>query len=78
MSRLYYAAACQTDFPCAQDRSEIPDRVRRMCEIAEQTVLGYEPFFARADIENHPLTGEGYTGTHHRRQAAQTSLSMLF
>ncbi len=45
MSTLYYAAACQTDFPCAQDRREIPDRVRRMCEIIEQTVLGYEPFF---------------------------------
>ena len=45
MSGLYYAAACQTDFPSAQDRDEIPDRVRRMSEIIEQTILGYEPFF---------------------------------
>lgn len=45
MSTLFYAAACQTDFPAAQDREEISDRVRRMSEIIEQTVLGYEPFF---------------------------------
>lgn len=45
MSRLFYAAACQTDFPSAQSRDEIPSRVRRMTEIIEQTVLGYEPFF---------------------------------
>jgi formamidase len=45
MTTLFYAAACQTDFPAAQDREEIPQRVRRMSEIIEQTVLGYEPFF---------------------------------
>ncbi len=45
MSRLFYAAACQTDFPAAQSRDEIPVRVRRMSEMIEQTVLGYEPFF---------------------------------
>jgi formamidase len=45
MSRLFYAAACQTDFPAAQNRDEISARVRRMGEMIEQTVLGYEPFF---------------------------------
>jgi predicted amidohydrolase len=42
---LYYAAACQTDFPCPANRSEIGDRVRRMAAIIEQTITGYEPFF---------------------------------
>jgi predicted amidohydrolase len=45
MTQLYYAAACQTAFACPADRSQIAERTRRMCEIAEQTVLGYEPFF---------------------------------
>ncbi len=45
MSSVPYAAACQTDFPAPADRSEIPDRVRRMCAIVEQTIVGYEPFF---------------------------------
>ena len=45
MSNIFYAAACQTDFPAARSREEIPDRVRRMCEIVEQTITGYEPFF---------------------------------
>jgi len=41
----YYAAACQTDFPCPASRGEIAERTARMCAIAEQTILGYEPFF---------------------------------
>jgi formamidase len=41
----YYAAACQTDFPAAKTRNDISSRVDRMCEIIEQTVTGYEPFF---------------------------------
>ena len=41
----YYAAACQTDFPAAEDRTAIPERVNRMCEVALQTIVGYEPFF---------------------------------
>jgi len=45
MPSVPYAAACQTDFPAPADRSEIPDRVARMCAIAEQTITGYEPFF---------------------------------
>ena len=45
MSKPFYAAACQIDFPAAETRSEIPSRVNRMCEIIEQTVVGYEPFF---------------------------------
>ena len=40
----YYAAACQTDFPPAETRADIPARVDRMLEIIEQTVTGYEPF----------------------------------
>jgi predicted amidohydrolase len=42
---MYYAAACQTDFPCPRDRSEIAERTRRMCALIEQTIVGYEPFF---------------------------------
>lgn len=45
MSDLYYAAACQTDFPSPRERGEIVTRTRRMCEIIEQTIVGYEPFF---------------------------------
>jgi predicted amidohydrolase len=45
MTDLYYAAACQTDFPAPADRDEIAARTRRMCAIIEQTVTGYEPFF---------------------------------
>jgi formamidase len=41
----YYAAACQTDFPCPATRAEIAERTRRMCAIVEQTITGYEPFF---------------------------------
>lgn len=44
MSSVYYAAACQTDFPCPKRRDEIASRTARMCEIAEQTIIGYEPF----------------------------------
>jgi formamidase len=45
MADLFYAAACQTDFPSPVSRDEIPARVDRVCEIVEQTILGYEPFF---------------------------------
>ena len=45
MSDLYYAAACQTDFPAPAERGEIAARTRRMCAIIEQTITGYEPFF---------------------------------
>ncbi len=45
MPDLYYAAACQTDFPCPSHRREIAGRTARMCAIAEQTIVGYEPFF---------------------------------
>ena len=44
MSDRYYAACCQTDFPCPSDRHEIAERTRRMCAIAEGTIVGYEPF----------------------------------
>ena len=40
----YYAAACQTDFPSPAERGEIAAHVRRMCAMAEQTIVGYEPF----------------------------------
>lgn len=45
MSRLYYAAACQTDFPCPATRQEVAERTKRMCDMVEFTVQGYEPFF---------------------------------
>jgi len=45
MSSLYYAACCQTAFPCPSDREEIADRTRKMCTIVEQVVAAYEPFF---------------------------------
>lgn len=45
MPDLYYAAVCQTAFDCPGRRAEIADRTRRMCAMAEQTILGYEPFF---------------------------------
>ena len=45
MPDTFYAAACQTDFPAAADRGEIPDRVSRMKAMIEQTITGYEPFF---------------------------------
>ena len=42
---MYYAAACQTAFDCPTDRSQIAERTRRMEEMIEQTIVGYEPFF---------------------------------
>ena len=45
MPELFYAAACQTDFPAAETRADIASRVERMWEIVEQTITGYEPFF---------------------------------
>jgi predicted amidohydrolase len=45
MTAPYYAAACQTAFPCPVRRDEIADRTRRMCEMVEHTIVGYEPFF---------------------------------
>ena len=45
MPNLYYAAACQTDFACPTTRDEIAERTARMCAMAEQTIVGYEPFF---------------------------------
>jgi len=45
MQERYYAAACQTDFPCPADRTEMAARTKRMCELIEQTAEGYEPFF---------------------------------
>ncbi len=45
MADSFYAAACQVDFPAAETRAEISTRVDRMCEMIEQTVIGYEPFF---------------------------------
>jgi predicted amidohydrolase len=41
----YYAAACQTDFPCPRDRSEIPARVDHMLGMVDRAVVGYAPFF---------------------------------
>ena len=43
MPDLYYAAACQTDFPAPQGRSEIASRTRSMILMAEQALSAYEP-----------------------------------
>jgi len=40
----YLAAACSTDFPNPQDRSEISARVDRMLAMIDAAVVGYEPF----------------------------------
>jgi len=45
MTGPFYAAACQTDFPCPADRTDIAERTRRMCQMVEQAITGYEPFF---------------------------------
>lgn len=45
MPDLYYAATCQTDFPCPRQRDEIAQRARHMRAIVEQTITAYEPFF---------------------------------
>ena len=44
MSDLYYAAACQTDFPSPATRDDIDSRTRRMARIVTDTITGYEPF----------------------------------
>jgi predicted amidohydrolase len=41
----YYAACCQTDFPCLRDRVDFPDRVSKCIGMIEKAVVGYEPFF---------------------------------
>ncbi len=41
----FYAAACQTAFDTPADRGEIASRTQRMCDMVEQTITGYEPFF---------------------------------
>ncbi len=45
MPDLYYSAACQTDFASPLDRTDIGQRTQRMCDMVEQTITGYEPFF---------------------------------
>lgn len=41
----YYAAACQLDMPNPKHRDEIGSRVKRMLDVIEYAVTGYEPFF---------------------------------
>ncbi|MFK7886474.1 MAG: nitrilase-related carbon-nitrogen hydrolase [Gammaproteobacteria bacterium] len=45
MPDLYYAAACQTDFDAPSTRDDIAARTRRMAQMIDQAVLGYEPFY---------------------------------
>src|SRR5215210_6128690 len=40
----FLAAACSTDFPNPQHRSDIPIRVDRMLAMIDAAVVGYEPF----------------------------------
>ena len=44
MPDRYYAAACQIDSPNPKTRDEIPRRVKRMLEMIDFAVTGYEPF----------------------------------
>jgi len=44
MPELYYAAACQTSFSNPVERGEIRQRTEHMCRMAEQAIVGYEPF----------------------------------
>src|SRR5689334_15954068 len=41
----YYAAACQIDSPNPTTREEISQRTKRMLDMIEFAVSGYEPFF---------------------------------
>ena len=41
----YYAAACQIDSPSPRTRDGIAPRVRRMLEMIDFAVGGYQPFF---------------------------------
>lgn len=41
----YYAACCQTNFPCIRHRDELPGRVKKCVEFVDRAVLGYSPFF---------------------------------
>ena len=41
----YYAASIQTDFKAPQSRCEIASRCQAMCQMIEQTISGYQPFF---------------------------------
>ncbi len=45
MSNVFYSAACQTAFPCPENRTAIGENTKRMCTIIEHTINGYEPFF---------------------------------
>ncbi|GJM09471.1 MAG: hypothetical protein DHS20C11_17470 [Lysobacteraceae bacterium] len=40
----YYAAACQTAFSAPVSRRDIGDRTRAMVQMAQNTVVGYQPF----------------------------------
>ncbi|OHB72363.1 MAG: nitrilase [Planctomycetes bacterium RBG_13_63_9] len=41
----FYAAACQLDMPNPTHRDQIAGRVKRMLEMIDHAVTGYEPFF---------------------------------
>ena len=43
--KLYYAAACQTDFANPMDRSGIAGHVNHMLAMIDRAVVGYAPFF---------------------------------
>ena len=45
MASIPYAAACQTAFEAPRHRDEIGERTDRMLRMAEQAIVGYEPFF---------------------------------
>ena len=42
---MYYSAACQTAFDSPLTRNDVPSRIKSILKIAEQAIVGYEPFF---------------------------------
>jgi len=45
LAATYYAAACQIDSPNPATREQIADRTKRMLDMIDFAVGGYEPFF---------------------------------
>ena len=56
----YYAAACQLDLPNPKHRSEIPGRVKKMLDMVEYAVTGYQPFHDVRLVVFPELTLAGY------------------
>ena len=69
MSLRYAVAACQTDFPCPRDRSEITSRVERMLEMIDASFHEITRF---AISESDAVTAE----SRHLAEATRTSFGI--